>query len=116
MSNMQTNSMGIGDKTFEFKARIFKVLGDANRMRILEFLRDGEKCQCEIIPLIDQSQPTVSRHLRLLEEAGLITSKRDGNRMFYRAADERVYGILDVLEPELLHTLSQGLMRRLLPL
>ena len=113
---MQTNIMGTGGKTLEFKARIFKVLGDANRMRILEFLRDGERCQCEIIPLLDQSQPTVSRHLKLLEEAGLIVSRRDGNRMFYRATDERVYGILDVLEMELLHTLSEGLMRKLLPL
>lgn len=113
---MQKSGMGIDDKTLEFKARIFKVLGDANRMKVLEFLRDGERCQCEIIPLLDQSQPTVSRHLKLLEEAGLIASRRDGNRMFYRATDERVYGILDVFEPELLHTLSQELMRKLLPL
>ncbi len=113
---MQKSGVGIDDKTLEFKARIYKVLGDANRMKILEFLRDGERCQCEIIPLLEQSQPTVSRHLKLLEEAGLIASRRDGNRTFYRAADERIYGILDVFDPELLRILSQGLMRRLLSL
>lgn len=112
---MQTSSVGMDDKTVEFKARIFKVLGDANRMRILELLRGGERCQCEIVPLLGQSQPTVSRHLRLLEEAGLIESRRDGNRMMYQATDELVYGILDALDPELLRILSHGLMSKLPP-
>ena len=68
-------SLNIPDeKILEFKSRIFKVIGDANRLKIIEILRSGENCQCEIIPLIAQSQPTVSRHLKLLEEAGLIRS------------------------------------------
>ncbi len=102
-------------RALDFKARVFKVLGDSNRIRIMEFLRGGERCQCEIIPIIDQSQPTVSRHLRLLEESGLLRSRRDGNKVFYEAVEERVYDILDALDHDLMRTLSHGLMDRLIP-
>lgn len=101
-------------RTLEFKARVFKVLGDSNRIKIMEFLRGGERCQCEIIPILEQSQPTVSRHLRLLEEAGLITSRKDGNRTFYRVADERTFNILDSLDYELMRVLSHGLISKLI--
>ena len=104
------------ERALEFKARVFKVLGDSNRLRIIEFLRDGEKCQCEIIPILDQSQPTVSRHLRLLEEAGLIQSERDGNRMLYRVVDEGVYKVVDSLDDELMRILSHGLLSKLAPI
>jgi DNA-binding transcriptional ArsR family regulator len=103
------------ERVFEFKARVFKVLGDSNRLRIIEFLRDGEKCQCEIIPVLEQSQPTVSRHLRLLEEAGLIQSKRDGNRMLYKVVDEGVFKVVDILNDEFLGLLSHGLLNKLVP-
>lgn len=103
-------------RALEFKARVFKVLGDPNRLRIVEFLRDGEKCQCEIIPVLDQSQPTVSRHLRLLEEAGLIQSERDGNRMLYRVVDKEVYKVVDSLNDDLMRTLSHGLLSKLAPI
>jgi ArsR family transcriptional regulator len=101
-------------RTLEFKARVFKVLGDSNRIKIMEFLRGGERCQCEIIPILEQSQPTVSRHLRLLEEAGLIISRKDGNRTFYRVADERAFNILDSLDYELMLILSHGLRSKLI--
>ena len=104
----------MNSKALEYKARILKIIGDPNRLKILEFLRKGEKCQCEIIPIVDQSQPTVSRHLRLLEEAGLIKSRREGNRTIYRVADDRIYNILDSLDPELMRALSHGLINRLI--
>lgn len=104
------------ERVMEFKARVFKVLGDSNRLRIIEFLRDGERCQCEIIPVLDQSQPTVSRHLRLLEEAGLIKSKRNGNRMLYRVVDEAVFKMVDSLDDDLMRIMSHGLLSKLAPL
>ena len=103
------------DRALEFKARVFKVLGDANRLRIIEFLRGGERCQCEIIPVLGQSQPTVSRHLRLLEEAGLLRSERDGNRILYRVLDEGVYGVVDSPDRDLMSAMSHGLLSRLAP-
>ena len=82
----------------EEKARVLKVLGDPNRLRIIELLREGELCQCEILPVIGQSQPTVSRHLRLMEQAGILCSRRDGTRVLYKVASEDVFTLLDLVE------------------
>ena len=100
------------EKTLEFKSRIFKVIGDPNRLKILEILRSGENCQCEIIPLIAQSQPTVSRHLKLLEEAGLIVSRKVRTKMFYKVTDERVFDIIDALDIELISRISQEIAKK----
>ena len=77
-------------------AKTLKVLGDPNRIKIVELLRNGEQCQCDIIPLIKQSQPTVSRHLSLLEENGVLSSRRDGVKMMYRIADPSVFQIIEL--------------------
>ena len=77
-------------------AKVLKVLGDQNRIKIIELLRSGEMCQCDIIPMIGQSQPTVSRHLNLLEESGVIKSRRDGVRMLYKISDPKVLEIIDL--------------------
>ncbi len=81
----------------EEKARVLKVLGDPNRLRIIELLREGELCQCEILPVIGQSQPTVSRHLRLLKRAGVLKSRRDGTRIMYKVASENVFTLVDLI-------------------
>ena len=101
------------DKILEFKANIFKVLGDPNRLKIIEILREGENCQCEIIPLIEQSQPTVSRHLKLLEDAGLIRSSKDGTRVYYTVVDPRVLNIMDSIDEELIDLISQELAKKI---
>ena len=101
-----------GDKELEFKSRIFKVIGDPNRLKILEILRAGENCQCEIIPLIAQSQPTVSRHLKLLEEAGLLSSRKEGTKMFYKVVDSRVFNIVDSLDGDLVAVVSKEIAKK----
>ena len=83
------------EKELNFKSRIFKVIGDSNRLKILEILRSGENCQCDIIPMIAQSQPTVSRHLKLLEEAGLLTSRKNGTKVFYKVVNNQVFNLID---------------------
>ena len=86
----------VAEEVQEDTARILKVLGDPNRLKIIELLRDGERCQCEIIPIIGQSQPTVSRHLNMLEENGILVSRKDGVRVLYRIADPRVLKIVEL--------------------
>jgi ArsR family transcriptional regulator len=80
------------DKT----AKVLKVLGDPNRIKIIELLNQGEMCQCDIIPLIKQSQPTMSRHLSLLEEHGILISHKDGVKMIYSIADPNVSQIIEL--------------------
>ena len=110
-----TQDIGIqvpDDRALEFKARLFKVIGDPNRLKALEILRSGENCQCEIVPLLGQSQPTVSRHLKLLEDAGLITSRKDGTRMFYRVVDEHIFNLLDSIDDNMIEIVSQEIAKK----
>lgn len=100
------------EKELEFKSRIFKVIGDSNRLKILEILRSGENCQCEIIPMIAQSQPTVSRHLKLLEEAGLIVSRKVGTKMFYKIVDDQVFNLIDAVNKELVSKVSSEIAKK----
>lgn len=101
------------DRSLEFKTRIFKVISDTNRLKILEILRGGERCQCEIIPMLDQSQPTVSRHLRLLEEGGLIRSRRDGTRMFYEVVDSHIFNVIDAVDENMVKIVSDEMSKKI---
>lgn len=74
---------------------LLKALSDETRLNIVEFLLDGEKCVCEIFPRVKRTQSTVSIQLSTLEDAGILESRRDGKRMYYRIKDARVRGILD---------------------
>ena len=68
----------MSSELINFKARLFKALGDPTRLKIIEFLRSGEKCVCEIVPHLGLPQPTVSRHLKILRESGLVRFRKDG--------------------------------------
>ncbi len=101
------------DRMLEFKTRIFKVISDTNRLKILEILRAGEMCQCEIIPLLDQSQPTVSRHLKLLEEAGLIKSSKEGVRTIYEVVDPHIFNVIDAVDDKMIDIISSEIAKKM---
>ena len=67
---------------------LFRALGDMTRLRILSLLRNMELAVGEIASLLDQSQPRVSRHVRLLEDAGFVVRRREGSWVFVRLARE----------------------------
>jgi ArsR family transcriptional regulator len=71
-------------------AAVGKALGDPIRVQLLDVLRRhaGEVCVCELVPLFDVSQPTVSHHLKVLRDAGLVTSQKQGLWVFYRVLPE----------------------------
>jgi ArsR family transcriptional regulator len=74
--------------------KLLKALSDGTRLNIVEFLLDGEKCVCEIFPRVKRTQSTVSIQLSTLEKAGIVESRRDGKRIYYKIKDSRVHGIL----------------------
>jgi len=78
--------------------RIFKALSDQTRLKIVRFLKGGERCACRIPSHVSRSQPAVSIHLRKLSEAGIVKSRRDGRRILYSIKDERVLRVLAALE------------------
>jgi ArsR family transcriptional regulator len=63
--------------------RLFRALGDRTRLRIINLLARRSLCVCDIQRILEQPQPSVSRHLALLKSAGLIADRRDGMRTFY---------------------------------
>lgn len=67
--------------------RVFKGLGDATRLRILNLLLHGELCVCDIQYVLESAQPTISRHLIYLKSSGLVLDRREGPRIYYRLAD-----------------------------
>ncbi len=84
-SRIQEQLNNIDD--FQAVAEIFKQLGDPTRIRIFFLLCHCEECVINISALLDMSSPAVSHHLRPLRSSGLITSRREGKEVYYRAAD-----------------------------
>ena len=64
--------------------RVLKALGDPNRMRVVKMLMHREMCVCELAEAISVTQPSVSRHMKLLEDADLVEHRRDGLWINYR--------------------------------
>ena len=63
--------------------RRFQALADPKRLRILELLRGGERCVCDLVTELGTSQPLLSFHLKILREAGLVSDRRDGRWVHY---------------------------------
>jgi len=93
-----------------FKSTVFHALADPIRLEILEFLRDGEKCVCEIVPHLSLIQPVVSRHLKILKNAGIVRCRKDGTKRMYSIVDPRVYSVVDGLSPELVRALTKEVL------
>lgn len=82
-------------------AAAFKVLADPVRLRLLSLIsaRDGETCACELVDALDRSQPTISHHLSVLFDAGLLAREKRGRWVWYRAVPEQVAALRDALAP-----------------
>ena len=68
---------------YEINAKIFKALSDSNRLKIIDLLSCGEKCACEILNYFKFTQPTLSHHMKVLIECGLVNSRKDGTWNYY---------------------------------
>lgn len=71
------------DKNYEEYALFMKALGDETRIKIFDMLSKGELCACKILEEFHITQPTLSYHMKILCESGLVDSKRDGIWMKY---------------------------------
>lgn len=76
-------------------AELFKVFGDTTRIKILYVLFQSEMCVCDIAQLLGMGQSAISHQLRVLKQAKLVKSRRDGKTMFYSLADSHVRTIID---------------------
>jgi ArsR family transcriptional regulator len=74
---------GVIMDTNKKKVKIFKAFCDEQRLAILELLQGGEKCACELLDKLDITQPTLSHHMKILCDSGIVTGRKDGKWMHY---------------------------------
>jgi ArsR family transcriptional regulator len=78
-------------------AELFHALSDPTRLSVLELLREGERCVCELQAEIEASQSRLSFHLKVLKEAGLVTDRKEGRWSYYAIATDTLSEAHDVV-------------------
>ena len=79
-------------------AGIFKALADENRICILKLLCGGEMCACHLLEELNISQPTLSHHMKVLCDAGIVNGRKDGKWMHYSICGQRAKAIQEMLQ------------------
>jgi ArsR family transcriptional regulator len=90
-------------RDLEQAQRWFHALSDETRLQLLELLRDGEQCVCDLTDALDAAQSRLSFHLKTLKDAGLVTDRREGRWVYYALnpeAFERATTFLSTLRPK----------------
>ena len=78
------------DSSIRECAKVFKAFCDENRLQILELLRSGEKCACKLLDALHISQPTLSHHMKILVETGIVKCRKQGKWSYYSVDKERL--------------------------
>ena len=79
-------------------AQIFKALCDENRVQIMKLLRTGEKCACKLLEELNISQPTLSHHMKILCDSGLVIGRKEGKWMHYAICCDGVKQVRGLLK------------------
>ena len=77
---------------------IFKALADPTRLKILECIKNGEKCICEIIPDTGKSQPNVSQHLKVLKNAGIVDERKEGTKILIKISNPKIFDVITTVK------------------
>ncbi|HSD82350.1 MAG TPA: metalloregulator ArsR/SmtB family transcription factor [Anaerolineae bacterium] len=80
---------------FETEARLLALLAHPMRLQILELLRHGEVCVCDMQAALGRRQAYISQHLMALREAGLVTCRKEGLRVYYQLSEPRILRVLE---------------------
>ena len=80
----------------QYLADALKSLAQPTRMKIIDFLRDGERCVCEIFPAIDEEQSNTSRHLNQMQTHGILSRRKEGVKIYYAVKHPEVFEIIDL--------------------
>ena len=92
-----TESLPLSDPMIELVARRFRMLGEPQRLRMLQLLEKGERPVGEIVEALEANQSNISKHLQALYDAGLVSRRRDGNSIYYSIADPIVFKLCDLV-------------------
>lgn len=94
---MQARMLPLSEQMVELIARRFRMLGEPQRIRILQELERGERTVGQIVAALGGNQPNISKHLHALNGAGLVGRRRDGNNVFYSIADPVVFRLCELV-------------------
>jgi len=82
----------------QIESDFLKAIAQPTRLKILYFLRRGERCACEIIPKMKEDQSNISRHLTHMRDAGILESRKEGVSVYYKITDRRVFTLLSLVD------------------
>ncbi len=85
----------MGDRIIQKKADFFKALSHPTRIKILELLREGELCVCDILEALKLEQSNVSQHLAILRKQGILNSRKKGLKVLYSIKNIQTYDVID---------------------
>ena len=85
----------LSDELVELIARRFRAIAEPTRIKLLDRLRDGEATVNELTDALAASQQNVSKHLTVLADSGVVARRKEGNRVYYRIADEGVFTLCE---------------------
>lgn len=88
-------------------ATIFKAFCDENRLRILQLLQDGEKCACVLLEELQITQPTLSHHMKILCDSGIVDGRKEGKWMHYSISKKGLETVKKYLD-ELIKNTNEG--------
>jgi ArsR family transcriptional regulator len=86
---------GLDEEALSLEVKIFKALSDTNRLKIIKLLKEGELCACELTVVLSNSQSTVSHHLSVLKNAGMIKERKEGKWSYFRLSDGAIIELLN---------------------
>ena len=78
-------------------ASMFKAFCDENRLQVLQLLRDGERCACSILDEMQITQPTLSHHMKILCDSGVVVGRKEGKWMHYSLSEDGLKNLMNYL-------------------
>lgn len=91
----------------EYRAEILKALAQPTRLKIIDFLQDGERCVCEIFPAIAEEQSNTSRHLSMMVSAGALSRRKEGLKIYYAIKHPEVLDIVKLVDAVIRQEIGQ---------
>jgi DNA-binding transcriptional ArsR family regulator len=95
------------ERILKLKAEILKALAQPTRLKILELLRNGEKCICEIVPALNGEQSNISRHISLMQKSNLVNTRKDGVKVMVKVTNPEIFTLLDRVSLILKHQMKE---------
>lgn len=86
------------DEPLALEAELLKVLGHPARLRVLQILAVQETCVCDLLPTLAIEQSNLSQHLKLLRKHGVVAFRKEGNRVIYRLANDRIIPLVEAAQ------------------